>query len=247
MIKTIKYSIPSSRDEVSIKMMQRYMILIKGLPEPVQINATVKIHMMHIFCHLPIQMIRQHVSPSDLDHAVEQISRLIVKIHKEDPHFDPRTKIREVDFGMIPNLLKMSAGEYADASDYYQDFANWHKFAAVLFRPVTRVQFSKLLNIEQYEIQDYDGTNETAEIMRGFPAYKIIQAGFFLANSLLELQRISLDYSLEISSRMVSKMSQSERDNLRQKMSNSMPGGDGMSHFSLWPTEMLSKLMRPKK
>jgi hypothetical protein len=172
---------------------------------------------------------------------------LIVEIHKEDPDFNPRIQIREVDFGMIPNLLKMSAGEYADASEYHHDFSNWHKFAAVLFRPVTRVQFSKLHNIEQYEIQPYDGTNETAEIMLQFPAYKVIQAGFFLANSLLELQQISLAYSLEISSRMISKMSPAERDNLRQKMSNSMPGGAGLSRFSLLPAGMLSKLMRPKK
>jgi hypothetical protein len=63
-----------------------------------------------------------------------------------------------------------------------------------------------------------------------------------LANSLLELQQISLAYSLEISSRMISKMSPAERDNLRQKMSNSMPGGAGLSRaVSQLPTGVKMK------
>jgi hypothetical protein len=94
----------------------------------------------------------------------EEINAQIDKALNEIVDFKPTFFIKDVEFGFIPNLDDISAGEYIDLSKYGVDVATMHNLMAVLFRPI-----SKKDSFGNYEIIEYEGTKQYADIMKHMP------------------------------------------------------------------------------
>ena len=94
----------------------------------------------------------------------------------------------------INNVDDMMAGEYADLTMYFEKWETMHKAMAVMYRPVTKDEHNSLVKVEQYEIAEYTGTSEYAELMKAMPAIKALEAGFFLISSFKTLQKCFLAY-----------------------------------------------------
>jgi hypothetical protein len=69
----------------------------------------------------------------------------------------------EIEFGLIPNLDKMSYGEWEDLENYIWDNKNMHKAMAVLFRPLIYQIGGK------YRIHEYEGTDFYSDLMKDMP------------------------------------------------------------------------------
>ena len=109
------------------------------------------------------------------------------------PKFEQRFFIDDIEFGMIPNMDKMSNTEYADTflyplseeneeGDMVHSFENAHRLMAILCRPI--VNEDKFKN---YKIAKYNGTEEYGEFMKRTPMVYvngIIDFFFHLAKEL---------------------------------------------------------------
>lgn len=65
-----------------------------------------------------------------------------------------------IEYGFIPNLSKITAGEFIDLDNYMsEDPKQLHKICSILYRPV-KSSFGR-----NYEIEKYEGTDKLADIM----------------------------------------------------------------------------------
>ena len=84
----------------------------------------------------------------------------------------------EVEFGIIPNLDKMTYGEWEDLENYIFDQKNIHRAMAVLYRPLIYQIGGK------YRVHPYQGTDFYADLMKEMPVDIALGARvFFLSFS----------------------------------------------------------------
>lgn len=73
-------------------------------------------------------------------------------LSNESAIFTPIVKVNKRNYGFIPNLYQMTAGEYADLITFCKDInANIVKIMGVLYRPVL-LQVGNKYRIENYDI-----------------------------------------------------------------------------------------------
>ena len=97
----------------------------------------------------------------------------------------------EVEFGLIPNLDKMSYGEWEDLENYIWDNKNIHRAMAVLYRPLIYQIGGK------YRIHEYQGTDEYAEMMRDMPIDIALAARVFFYRLVKKLGDYTMDSILK--------------------------------------------------
>ena len=73
----------------------------------------------------------------------------------------------------MPNLDKISIGEYIDIESNVSGFKNMHKAMAVLYRPVTKKHKDK------YQIEEYSGSQEYSEALKYMPLNAALGAMVF--------------------------------------------------------------------
>ena len=97
----------------------------------------------------------------------------------------------EVEFGLIPNLDKMTYGEWEDLENYIWDNKNMHRAMAVLYRPL-------VYNIgDKYKIHEYRGTDFYAEVMREMPIDIALGAKVFFYRLATKLGVYTMDSTLK--------------------------------------------------
>jgi hypothetical protein len=98
-------------------------------------------------------------------------------------------------FGFIPKLDDITFGENADLVKYINDKETFHSAMAVMYRPVT-AQVK-----ERYIIEEYEGSDKYADIMRNAPLSAFLGAKVFFYSLMTELQSCilsSLEEEVEI-------------------------------------------------
>jgi len=119
------------------------------------------------------------ISTTDYNEIINQIDLAL----NQTVEFQPTFFIKDVEFGFIPNLDKMTQGEFIDVSNYGTDVNELHKLMSVLFRPI-----KKRDAFGNYEIINYKGTKQYSDIMKHMPLSIVNGALVFfssLANELL--------------------------------------------------------------
>jgi hypothetical protein len=96
-----------------------------------------------------------NLSKSDCDKRIYDIIEYISR----EVDFIKTFKIGEKEFGFIPNLNKITTGEWIDLENYQGKPEFFHKIMAILYRPIT----NKYKDI--YEIEPYLGTEEFENLM----------------------------------------------------------------------------------
>lgn len=114
------------------------------------------------------------ISAQDYKEITEQIDVAL----NQTVEFKPTFFIKDVEFGFIPNLDKITQGEFIDISKYGTDINEMHRFIAVLFRPIKNKD-----TLGNYEIINYKGTEQYANIMKHTPL-SIVNGVFVFFSSL---------------------------------------------------------------
>ena len=70
----------------------------------------------------------------DYEDTIEHLTKVINSTSKHVIKFD----LFDTEFGFIPKLDDITAGEFADLENYLTDFNNAHKSMAVLYRPIKK-------------------------------------------------------------------------------------------------------------
>ena len=169
-------NVPENLNEISLKQYQRFL-QVSEIMEGDMLNQK----MVSIFCSIPFRdslMIKR----KDIVTTANEIGVLFEKEQALQRTF----KVGKVEFGFIPSLEDITAGEFSDLDTYLGDWKEMHKAMAVLFRPITKRVGDK------YLIEDYEGSDKYSEIMQFAPLGAVMGAVVFFYHLSKELANYSL-------------------------------------------------------
>jgi hypothetical protein len=119
------------------------------------------------------------------------LTELIISLTKTleaEGTFQQRFKIKDLEFGFIPNLEEISFGEYVDLEKYLQDVSTFHKAMAVMYRPIKETFKNR------YSIHDYNGSDEYSDLMKFAPLQIVKGANVFFWTLEKDLLRATLTF-----------------------------------------------------
>mgnify|MGYP000677458375 CR=1 FL=1 len=90
--------------------------------------------------------------------AVAQLTTYLETLNKEEHEFIARFKFKNVEYGLVPDLDKLSTREFLHLKRYESNTDNLHKLLAVLFRPIKQ-QYG-----DKYSIENFDEENMHDEL-----------------------------------------------------------------------------------
>lgn len=172
----------------------------------------ISMKMIEIFCGIDLK----DVVKIKLSSVAEMITHFS-KIFAEKQEFIHRFCIGTQEFGFIPSIEDISMGEYIDIVKYSSSWEDMHKAMAAMYRPIVKTKGNA------YEIQEYSGTVNYADVMKFAPCGIAIAASVFfwtLGNELIK----AIPYFLE------KKMTKQMKTTLASQL-NLVNGGVGISQY----------------
>jgi len=159
----IKLFIPETINDISLRDYVKFMKVYEA-NEKVE-NDFLDIKVLEIFCGMEYKDIIK-VPIHYFNEALEKFYGVFQSKTPLERRFSMTGSDGvEIDFGFIPNLDKISLGEYIDLTSYADNLDTIHKAMAVLYRPVHKSFKDK----EAYRIAEYSGTEEYADVMLDMP------------------------------------------------------------------------------
>lgn len=171
----MKLIIPEHLGDITLFQYQRWAELNDATNLPYKI---------HIFTDLPLDYCK---SIKAID--AKRISAAIDKALTFSNEFTHRFVMKDIAFGFIPNLDKMTFAEYTDLQTYTNQTENLHRLMAILFRPIYKTDSKG-----NYAIMPYNGTESYAQIMLHTPMNIVNGAMVFFYNLTNELQDSTQKY-----------------------------------------------------
>jgi hypothetical protein len=176
----MKITLPESSADITLLQYQKYYDLLQRDLDIYQFNQ----RKIQIFTGIKPNEFKA-IKQKDLEDMIIQIDKGL-----ETPaQFVNTFFIDDVEFGFIPNLDKITGGEYFDLSKYGTEVETLNNLMAVLFRPIKNKDAFK-----NYSIVDYLGTAEWADIMKLTPMNVVNGALFFFLNLSTELVNYTQKY-----------------------------------------------------
>ena len=134
----MQISIPTTIDDITLEEFQKFSVInTEDQDDEFKLHKTIE-----IFCNVDLQTVAKFPVKD-----AEEIAADIMAVLEAEPKFEQFFDFNGVKYGFIPALEDMSLGEYIDLEDGLKDVKEFHKAAAVMFRPVTKT-FGKLYTVE---------------------------------------------------------------------------------------------------
>jgi hypothetical protein len=203
----IEIEVPDSLQEITLLRFQKYSRLISENEQSEFVNQKT----IEIFCGLDFKEVGK-IKMNSANQILNHINNLFDAKHK----FVKSFFIGGIEFGFIPDLENISLGEYVDIDTYLPDVQQWHKLMAVLYRPI------KSKSGHMYEIEEYNGSDKYADVMKFSPMSAVLGSQVFFYNLGIELVKYTMDSLQELS--------QTEQEIIQQHL-NLVKGGDGTSQY----------------
>jgi hypothetical protein len=203
-------SVPTTLGDITLGQYQRYMKLVEQNKDDESATDFLNMKLIEIFCNVELKdVMRIPVS------EVEKVLAILGKAFEERPEIIRHFKLLNVDMGFIPNLERISLGEYIDAEDNISEWETMHKAMAVLYRPVN------FRSKEKYTIAPYDPSDEVSELMKEMPLSVAMSAMVFFYDLAKELLRAIPSY-------IQKSLTEEQTYLLKQTLAQS---GDGISQY----------------
>ena len=154
----IKLSVPDALSDITLGQYQKYLKILDQNKEDENAAEFINMKTIEIFCNVEFK----DVLKIPLGEA-EKVLTIINKAFEEKPDIIRNFKLLNVDMGFIPNLERISLGEYIDIENGITDWQTMHKAMAVLYRPVN------FKSKEKYTIAPYEPSDEVSELMKEMP------------------------------------------------------------------------------
>ena len=162
MMNDFKINIPDSLRDITLGQWQEYIDIYDKNKDDDSSDFLDR-KMLEIFCGVNLQHI-DLLGLNVYEDAINHVSNILNSKADLVSTFDLKgTDGVIAHFGMIPNLDKMSYGEFIDLEKYIFVEKDMHKAMAVMYRPI------KFQSKEKYLIHDYKGTEYLAEVMKSTP------------------------------------------------------------------------------
>ena len=206
----VQIKVPTELNEIPLKHYQDFLNVQKNSTD----EEFIAQKMVEIFCGIKLAEVAK-IKLTSLNELIVHFTKLF----EQTPKFTPTFKIKDLEFGFIPELEEITFGEYVDLESHLQSWDTYHKAMAVLYRPIKKRKGDK------YEIYDYDPNIDTQELMKYAPLDVCISASLFFYNLGTELLQATLNY-LEMETRMDKNLSMTLAKRL-----NLQNDGDGIKVF----------------
>jgi hypothetical protein len=203
----LQIEIPETLNEIRLEQYQKYTKLIEDNEASEFVNQKT----IEIFCNLPLKDIAK-INYNSVNEVLQHLNELFAKKQPFKQTFELGGK----QFGFIPNLENISFGEYVDLDSYLKDVNDWHKAMAVMFRPIKK-DVKGL-----YLIEDYNGTEQYAEVMKFAPLDVVFGAMVFFYHLSNELLNAMINYL---------QVAVTEHSETIQEKANLLPNGVGINQY----------------
>ena len=186
----MEFTIPATLRDVKLSQWQRYIdVYDKNKDEDATEFLNKKV--LEIFCDIKLSDVDK-IGLNVFDNTLGHLSSVL----NSKPELSQTFKLEGTDgvvveFGMIPNLDKMSYGEFIDLEKYLFSDKDLHKAMAVLYRPV------KFKSKDKYLIHEYKGTSYMADVMKDTPLDVAISARVFFYRLATKLGNYTMAYTLK--------------------------------------------------
>ena len=220
----MEFNLPASLRDVKLSQWQRYIDIFdknKGDEATEFLNKKV----LEIFCDIKLSDVDQ-LGLNVFEDTLTHLSSVL----NSKPKLSQTFKLQGTDgviveFGMIPNLDKMSYGEFIDLEKYLFSDKDLHKAMAVLYRPI------KLKKKDRYLIHDYKGTSYMSDVMKDTPLDVAISARVFFYRLATKLGNYTMAYTLK----------QLQEKNQNKQDKDSVKNGEVIKQYLLSLEKMLAK------
>lgn len=168
----MKINMPESLNEITIKQFFDF----KKCCDQSNDEQYLRLALVSIFCDVSIEDIKK-ISSKDFI----EISNQLTEVLKEQPIHVEKFIINGVSFGFIPNLEKITAGEYIELDTLFKDDETYLEQMAVMYRPITGTYK------DLYHIEPFEDTEKHKDIMISAPISAYLGSKVFFCNLLSEL------------------------------------------------------------
>tara|TARA_R100000655_G_scaffold79687_1_gene119146 strand:- start:222 stop:884 length:663 start_codon:yes stop_codon:yes gene_type:complete len=186
-MKAKEVTIPTNWKEIKLKTFRAYQLMKEAKRKLSSLEE--KMITLELFCDLTAQEVRS-LNIKDLNKLYEDLTK-ILSSDQAQFKFEQTFKFNDKEFGFIPNLSKISTGEWADFEEFMKQGGYWknvHKIMAILWRPI-KDQYK-----EKYSIEAYSDTHvsDHSEAFLDLGMDKVIGAQAFFLRLGTDLSMISL-------------------------------------------------------
>jgi hypothetical protein len=153
----MKIKIPTSLSDIRLEQ----FVLFNKLMKESQDENFIQLAMVTIFCDVSVEDAKNIVA-KDFTEIVTDITKVL----SEQPRFIQRFIHEGKEYGFIPNLDEITAGEYIDLESFLRDEESYNKAMSVLYRPILNKR-KDLYNIEEYKGSHTEFNTLNLEIVLG--------------------------------------------------------------------------------
>ena len=171
--------LPNSLSEIPLSRYQEFV----AMKEKSNDEELISNKMIQIFCGLQLGEVAK-IKLKDLNGLIKHFT----DVFSEKPQLIRNFKIKNIEFGFIPNLENISFGEYVDIEHHLKDWSTYHKAMAVMFRPI------KEKHKDKYSIIEYEPNEDMQDLMKFAPLDVAISASVFFWSLGSELLQATLTY-----------------------------------------------------
>ena len=173
----MKIKIPTSLSDIRLEQ----FVLFNKLMKESQDENFIQLAMVTVFCDISVEDAKNIVAKD-----FTEIFNDITKVLSQQPRFIQRFIHDGKEYGFIPNLDEITAGEYIDLESFLRDEETYNKAMSVLYRPILNKR-KDLYNIEEYKGSHTEFNTLNLEIVLGSMLFF-----WNLSNELLTAMRVYL-------------------------------------------------------
>lgn len=191
-MKTKEITIPTSWSEIELKTFRAYTMYKAKNKEVSALEE--KMFCVELFCNLTAEEVRS-LNIQDLNNVYGDLIK-ILEDKNANIKFEQTFKFKGKEYGFIPNLSKLSTGEWVDYEELMKQGGYWenaHKIMSILFRPITKKRGKK------YSIEEYsdEHINQHSDDFLSLTMDKVIGAQSFFFRLGIDLLETLRTYTLK--------------------------------------------------
>ena len=140
--KQIEVIVPTEWKDITIAEFQRYLQIANTK------RKTRDDEIISLFCKIDKSILKK-LKLKDKRILVDKINKFVNS--KNETELVKRIKFKDKQYGFIPNLSKITTGEFIDIEEYGKDInANLHRVMSVLYREVDR-EVGRFYSVKPYD------------------------------------------------------------------------------------------------
>lgn len=198
-------AVPQSINDIKLYQWTEFLEYLDTNPN----DNDLSIMAISLFCEISTEAVRK-LKQKEKESILSQINTAIA----ERVPFASNFTLNGIDYGFIPNLDKLSIGEFADIESYEKDNKDLWKVMSILYRPIVEQQ-----PYNHYAIEPYSGRMNAD--FKNMPVGIVLSAHVFFCNIGQEL----LGYILK-------SLEGTKKGTSISILRDSLKNGDGLDSFT---------------